>query len=101
MKKLFLAIAFFSFIGLTYALPFDGDKKCDKKECTHKNGDKKECTHKDGNKKCCTDKKADASKVSCSSSEKKEGKSCCASKAKAENVEKTGKTEEVKTEDEK
>ena len=85
MKKLFLAIAFFSFIGLTYASPCDGDKKCDNKECTHTKGEKKECTHKkDSDKKCCADKKAEATKTSCSSSDKKAGKSCCASKAKTE-----------------
>jgi len=70
MKKLFLAVALISFVGLSNveAAPCDGGK-CDKKECT----DKK-------HKKECTDKKT-ADKKACASKDGK--KSCCASKAKA------------------
>ncbi|HEY9081850.1 MAG TPA: hypothetical protein VIN73_00835 [Vicingaceae bacterium] len=82
MKKLFLAVALISFVGLSNveATPCDGGK-CDKKECT----DKK-------HKKECTDKKT-ADKKACASKDGK--KSCCASKAKAstsdDKVEKTEK----------
>lgn len=84
-----LAIAFFSFVGLTYANPCEDGKKCDKKECTHKKGDaKKECTSKDAKKACCSKDKASASteKASCHAGDKTAaaGKSCCASKAKTE-----------------
>lgn len=46
MKKLFLAVALISFVGLSNveAAPCDGGK-CDKKECTDKKH-KKECTDK-------------------------------------------------------
>ncbi|HLU85184.1 MAG TPA: hypothetical protein VKZ45_06905 [Vicingaceae bacterium] len=83
MKKLFLAVALISFVGLSNveAAPCEGGK-CDKKECTSKKGDKKSCHDK---------KTADAK--SCSSKDAK--KSCCASKAKAstENKDKVEKTE--------
>lgn len=92
MKKLMLAVAFFSFVGLTSvsAASFCEDgKKCDKKECTHKKGDaKKECSSKDAKKACCSKDKASASteKASCHAGDKtaEAGKSCCASKAKTE-----------------
>ena len=67
MKKLLLAVAFFSFVGLTYANPCEDGKKCDKKECTK--AEKKECSSKDAKKASCSKDKA-------------AGKSCCASKAK-------------------
>lgn len=66
MKKLLLAVAFFSFVGLTYANPCEDGKKCDKKECSKTA--KKDCSK-------------DAAKASCSK-DKAAGKSCCASKAK-------------------
>jgi hypothetical protein len=66
MKKLLLAVAFFSFVGLTYANPCEDGKKCDKKECSKTA--KKDCS------------KAD--KKSCTTADKAAGKSCCASKAK-------------------
>ncbi|KJS05824.1 MAG: hypothetical protein P1U44_11980 [Vicingaceae bacterium] len=69
MKKLFLAVALISFVGLSNveAAPCDGEK------CT------KECTDKK-HKKASTDKKT-ADKKACASKDGK--KSCCASKAKA------------------
>ncbi|MDT8412993.1 MAG: hypothetical protein RQ875_11050 [Vicingaceae bacterium] len=72
MKKLFLAIALISFIGLinVEAAPCE-DGKCTKKECTSKKGKTEHTEHKT----------AEAAKKSCSS--KEASKSCCASKAKA------------------
>jgi Ni/Co efflux regulator RcnB len=88
MKNLMLAIAFFSFVGLTYANPCEDGKKCDKKECTHKKGDaKKECSSKDAKKACCSkDKATTETKASCHGGDKtaSTGKACCASKAKTE-----------------
>ena len=90
MKKLILAVAFFSFIGLTSASACEDGKTCDKKECVNKKGDaKKECTSKDAKKACCSKDKATAdTKASCTSHDKTAsattGKSCCASKAKTE-----------------
>ncbi|MGE0561030.1 MAG: hypothetical protein AB7O47_04395 [Flavobacteriales bacterium] len=88
MKKLMLAVAFISFVGLTYASPCEDGKKCDKKECTHKKGDaKKECASKDAKKACCSKDKASAdAKASCHGDKTTAaaGKSCCASKAKTE-----------------
>ncbi|MBX2959301.1 MAG: hypothetical protein KF732_05025 [Flavobacteriales bacterium] len=73
MKKLLLAVAFFSFVGLTYANPCEDGKKCDKKECSSK----------DAKKGCCSkDKATTANAKSSCSSDKTAGKSCCASKAK-------------------
>ncbi len=82
MKKLLLAVAFFSFVGLTYANPCEDGKKCDKKECTHAKTDKKECSSKDAKKACCSKDKASADAKSSCSKDKAAGKSCCASKAK-------------------
>ena len=63
MKKLFLAVALISFVGLSNveAAPCDGEK-CTK-ECTDKKtADKKACASKDGKKSCCASK-AKASKT--------------------------------------
>ncbi len=88
MKKLFLAVALISFVGLSNveAAPCDGEK------CT------KECTSKK-DKKACADKKT-ADKKACASKDGK--KSCCASKAKASkettNDDKVEKTEKKSAE---
>lgn len=72
MKKLLLSIALFSFVGLTTvsASPCEGDKKCDKKECTSKKS-KKECSKASAKKSCCASKAASAEKKSCHSAKEK------------------------------
>ena len=81
MKKLLLAVAFFSFLGLTSASACEDGKVCDKKDCKNK----KECTTKETKKACCAKGKESAgAKSSCTEKDKAAGKSCCAAKAKTE-----------------
>jgi hypothetical protein len=84
MKKIFLALALFAYIGSTSAVSLvKEDATC---ICFNEEKGKEK---KKKNKKQCADSAKAEDKKDCSSAKAAEGKSCCAKKASTENKETT------------